>query len=83
LGLNLNSRVKHRQQTLVVYEKIKSQVGFMLDKSYREIALLYAEDLPVFCRPRLQRFKREKNRQIADISSADSDGWFRLSTHHL
>ena len=69
-------------------KKIKSQVGFILFgiswiKSYGEISLLYAEDLEVFRRPRLQRFYEEKNRKIADISSADSDTWFRLKPNQL
>ena len=68
--------------------KIKSQVGFLSFiinsiQSHGEIALLYAEDLAVFCRPRLHRFKREKNKKTANVSLADSNSWFHLSTHNL
>ena len=54
-------------------KKIKGQVKFMLFviswiKSYGEIALLCAEDLQVFCRPRLQRFQEEKKTEKLQTS---------------
>lgn len=68
--------------------KIKTQVEYIYllllwVQSYGEIAMLHAEDLMVFVRPRNHRFKPECYRKVSDISASDCDDWFGLSPHQL
>ena len=58
---------------------------FLMDwvRMHGEMALLYAEDLRYFIRPRRQRFTKVRYRRISDINSTDADAWFRATPHQL
>ena len=44
-----------------------------------ETAVLYAEDLTVFIRPRTHRFQPKRYRHLSDINRQDCDAWFGLT----
>ena len=48
-----------------------------------ELALLYAEDLGYYARPRGQGFREKKYREIDAISINDCDSWFSVTPFQL
>ena len=48
---------------------------------YGEMAMLYAEDLTVFIRPRTPRFQPKRYRHLSEINRADYDAWYGLTPH--
>lgn len=68
-------------------KRIKCQIDRLISLmswvvSYGEMALLYAEDLTIFIRPR-NRFKPERFRRLDEISRGDCDAWFGISPFRL
>ena len=70
--------------TVAMVDKLKNalkHVMFLMDwmRMHDELALLYAEDLRYFIRPRRQRFTEVRYRRISDINSMNADSWFRAT----
>ena len=83
--LTFGDSIEQLRQKLVLIKKAIDRICFLISwiSSYGELALLYAEDLTVFIRPRRIRWIPHRYRTLDDINPEDCDTWFGLSPFDL